>query len=47
MTTRETTEGRMFKHIYVPVDNSEYSNRAIDLAVELARFEYSELSTGT
>jgi nucleotide-binding universal stress UspA family protein len=25
----------MFKHIYVPVDNSDYSNRAIDLAVEL------------
>src|SRR5689334_19123872 len=27
----------MYKHIYVPVDNSDYSNRAIDLAVELAR----------
>ena len=27
----------MFKHIYVPVDNSEFSNRAIDLAVELGR----------
>src|SRR3972149_3974229 len=27
----------MFKHIYVPVDNSDYSNRAIDLAVELGR----------
>src|SRR5207249_1530190 len=27
----------MFKHICVPVDNSEYSNRAIDLAVELGR----------
>jgi len=25
----------MVKHIYVPVDNSDYSNRAIDLAVEL------------
>ena len=25
----------MYKHIYVPVDNSDYSNRAIDLAVEL------------
>jgi nucleotide-binding universal stress UspA family protein len=25
----------MYKHISVPVDNSEYSNRAIDLAVEL------------
>ena len=27
----------MYKHIYVPVDNSEHSNRAIDLAVELGR----------
>ena len=27
----------MFKHICVPVDNSEFSNRAIDLAVELGR----------
>src|SRR5215510_10700804 len=27
----------MFNHIYVPVDNSDYSNRAIDLAVELGR----------
>ena len=27
----------MFTHICVPVDNSEYSNRAIDLAVELGR----------
>jgi len=27
----------MYKHIYVPVDNSDHSNRAIDLAVELAR----------
>src|ERR671923_1122261 len=26
----------MYTHIYVPVDNSEYSNRAIDLAVEVA-----------
>jgi nucleotide-binding universal stress UspA family protein len=25
----------MYKHIYVPVDNSDYSNRAIELAVEL------------
>jgi nucleotide-binding universal stress UspA family protein len=25
----------MYNHIYVPVDNSDYSNRAIDLAVEL------------
>jgi len=27
----------MFRSIYVPVDNSDYSNRAIDLAVELGR----------
>jgi nucleotide-binding universal stress UspA family protein len=27
----------MYKHIYVPVDNSDYSNRAIDLAVEIGR----------
>src|ERR1700737_1495356 len=27
----------MYKHIHVPVDNSEHSNRAIDLAVELGR----------
>jgi nucleotide-binding universal stress UspA family protein len=27
----------MFKHIYVPVDNSDFSNRAIDLAVELGK----------
>jgi len=27
----------MFRRIYVPVDNSDYSNRAIDLAVELGR----------
>src|SRR3989442_6409268 len=27
----------MYKHVYVPVDNSEHSNRAIDLAVELVR----------
>src|SRR5437879_3301643 len=27
----------MYKHVYVPVDNSDYSNRAIDLAVELGR----------
>jgi nucleotide-binding universal stress UspA family protein len=25
----------MYKHLYVPVDNSDYSNRAIDLAIEL------------
>ena len=27
----------MYKHVYVPVDNSDYSNRAIDLAIELGR----------
>ncbi len=27
----------MYRHIYVPVDNSDYSNRAIDLAVELGK----------
>src|SRR6058998_3545823 len=27
----------MYKHVYVPVDNSEHSNRAVDLAVELGR----------
>jgi nucleotide-binding universal stress UspA family protein len=27
----------MYQHIYVPVDNSEHSNRAIDVAVELGR----------
>jgi nucleotide-binding universal stress UspA family protein len=27
----------MYRHIYVPVDNSEHSNRAIDLAVELGQ----------
>src|SRR5919108_2927757 len=27
----------MYKHIYVPVDNSNFSNRAIDLAVELGK----------
>src|SRR5215510_11995897 len=27
----------MFKHICVPVDNSDHSNRAIDVAVELGR----------
>src|SRR5256885_1463069 len=31
------TGERMYKHVYVPVDNSEHSNRAIDLAVELGR----------
>ena len=32
-----TERASMYKHIYVPVDNSDYSNRAIDLAVELGR----------
>jgi nucleotide-binding universal stress UspA family protein len=27
----------MYKHIYVPVDNSDFSNRAIDLGVELGK----------
>jgi len=27
----------MYKHIYVPVDNSDFSNRAIDVAVELGK----------
>src|ERR1700741_1982865 len=31
------SETSMYKHIYVPVDNSDFSNRAIDLAVELGR----------
>jgi len=34
----------MFKHIYVPVDNSDYSNRAIDLAIELGRTFGSRLT---
>ncbi len=34
----------MFKHIYVPVDNSDYSNRAIDLAIELGRTSGSRLT---
>jgi nucleotide-binding universal stress UspA family protein len=34
----------MFKHIYVPVDNSDYSNRAIDLAVEIGRAFGSKLT---
>jgi nucleotide-binding universal stress UspA family protein len=29
--------GAAFRKIYVPVDNSDYSNRAIDVAVELGR----------
>src|SRR5512134_460720 len=27
----------MLTHIYVPVDNSDFSNRAVDLAVEIGR----------
>jgi nucleotide-binding universal stress UspA family protein len=27
----------MYQHIYVPVDNSDYSNRAVELAVEIGR----------
>src|SRR5262245_55963940 len=34
----------MVKHIYVPVDNSDFSNRAIDLAVELGRAFGSKLT---
>src|SRR3989304_1766277 len=34
----------MYKHIYVPVDNSDYSNRAIDLAVELGKAFRSRLT---
>src|SRR5437868_13578221 len=36
----------MYKHIHVPVDNSEHSNRAIDLAVELGR-AFGERLTGS
>ena len=34
----------MYKHIYVPVDNSDFSNRAIDLAVELGKAFESKLT---
>jgi nucleotide-binding universal stress UspA family protein len=34
----------MFKHIYVPVDNSDYSNRAVELAVEIGRAFGSRLT---
>src|SRR6058998_3690309 len=34
----------MVKHIYVPVDNSDYSHRAIDLAVELGKAFGSKLT---
>src|SRR5687767_7328020 len=27
----------MYKKVYVPVDNSDYSNRAVDVAVELGK----------
>ena len=34
----------MFSHIYVPVDNSEHSNAAVDLALELGRAFGSRLT---
>jgi nucleotide-binding universal stress UspA family protein len=34
----------MFKHICVPVDNSDHSNRAIDVAVELGRTSGARLT---
>src|SRR5437867_6609932 len=34
----------MFKHIYVPVDNSDHSNRAIDLGVELGKASGAKLT---
>ena len=34
----------MFKHIYVPMDNSDYSKRAIDLAIELGKTFGSRLT---
>src|ERR1051326_4245638 len=34
----------MYKHIYVPVDNSDFSNRAIDVAVELGKAFASKLT---
>jgi nucleotide-binding universal stress UspA family protein len=34
----------MYKHIYVPVDNSDFSNRAIDLAVELGKTSGARLT---
>ncbi|HYE92292.1 MAG TPA: universal stress protein [Terriglobales bacterium] len=34
----------MYKHIYVPVDNSDFSNRAIDVAVELGKAFESRLT---
>ena len=33
----------MYKKIYVPVDNSEHSNRAIDLAIGLGKTYESTL----
>src|SRR6266403_977329 len=34
----------MYRHIYVPVDNSDHSNRAIDVAVELGRTSGARLT---
>ncbi len=34
----------MLKHIYVPVDNSDYSNRAVELAVEIGQAFGSRLT---
>src|SRR5258706_5247349 len=34
----------MYKHIYVPVDNSDFSNRAIDVGVELGKAFGSKLT---
>src|SRR6184192_3268327 len=34
----------MYKHVYVPVDNSEHSNRAIDVGVELGKAFESKLT---
>ena len=34
----------MYQRIYVPVDNSDYSNRAVDAALELGRAFQSKLT---
>src|SRR3989442_2644237 len=34
----------MYQHIYVPVDNSDHSNRAIDLGVELGKASGAKLT---
>ena len=34
----------MYQRIYVPVDNSDYSNRAVDAALELAQAFQSKLT---